>query len=121
LIEKVTWGWYWIPDEVKDIWEFLRKDKNFEVISSQTAASFWNHDFIHRNIYIVKVNNKSYGKALEAFARSKGWNVEETIINCMQNLAFVDAFAVLYANRERIKPEKLAQKKLLEKDIRKAM
>jgi len=132
LIEKVKWGWYWIPDEVEDIWEFLKKDKNFKVISSQTAASFWNHDFIHRDIYVIKVDNKSYQKALEAFARAKGWNlkveyetrkmhyikigglfvedIEETIINCLQNWAFVDAFAVLYANRERIRLEKLAEK-----------
>lgn len=133
LIEKVVWGWYWVPDKVEDVWDFLRKDKNFKVISSQTAASFWNYDFIHRDVYIVKVANKSYGKALRTFAQKRGWNLnvkyedpskmaytkikglfvedmKDAIVSCLQNWAFADAFAVLYANRKRIKIEELKRR-----------
>lgn len=131
LIEKVRWGWYWIPDEVKGVLDFLEKDRNFKVVSSQTAASFWNYDFVHRDIYMVKVKDRSYGEALEAFAKQRGWNirveyikgasdvrcikigkllvedVESTIIECLQNWAFLDGFAALYSNREKIKLKKL--------------
>jgi len=31
LVERVRWGWYWIPDEIKDAWDFFEKDKNFKV------------------------------------------------------------------------------------------
>jgi len=54
----------------------LEKDKNFKVISAQTAASFWNNDFVHRDVYVLKVKDRSYGKALKEFAKKKGWNVE---------------------------------------------
>ncbi|UCE75195.1 MAG: hypothetical protein JSV56_05700, partial [Methanomassiliicoccales archaeon] len=56
LIKNITWGWYWIPSNPKDFFDFLRQDKNFKIISSQTAASFWNYDFIHRDMYTIKVN-----------------------------------------------------------------
>ncbi|MBI4595214.1 MAG: hypothetical protein HY730_02425 [Candidatus Tectomicrobia bacterium] len=125
LVEKVRWGWYWIPDkaQARDFWEFLRKDRSFKIIAGQTAASFWNHDFIHREVYIVKVKDPSYGSALQAFAESRGWNVvvepfeedrkyvkvkgisvetlEDCIIECMRRWAFTDAFAALYENRKR--------------------
>jgi hypothetical protein len=131
LIERVKWGWYWIPVEVKDVWDFLEKDRNFKVVSAQTAASFWNNDFIHRDVYILKVKDKSYGKALKEFARKKGWNVEveyakdaskikyrkvgnlfvedieENVIECLQNWAFADAFATLYENRGKINLDRL--------------
>ena len=120
LIERVKWGWYWIPAEIKDVWDFLEKDKNFKVVSAQTAASFWNNDFVHRDVYVLKVKEKSYGKALKEFARKKGWSIEveylkdpakikyrkvgnllvedieENVIACLQNWAFTDAFATLY-------------------------
>jgi hypothetical protein len=130
-IERVKWGWYWIPTEVKDIWSFLEKDKNFKVVSAQTAASFWNNDFIHRDVYVLKVKDKPYGKALKEFAKKKGWNVEveylkaeskikyrkvgnlfvedieENVIECLQNWAFADAFATLYENRDKINLDRL--------------
>jgi len=34
LIERVKWGWYWFPAEIKDVWDFLAKYKNFKVISA---------------------------------------------------------------------------------------
>ena len=39
-IERVKWGWYWVPTDVKYVWDFLEKDQNFKVVSAQTAASF---------------------------------------------------------------------------------
>jgi predicted transcriptional regulator of viral defense system len=131
LIERVKWGWYWIPAEVKDVWGFLEKDKNFKIVSAQTAASFWNNDFIHRNIYVLKVKDKSYGKALKEFAKKKGWKVEvkyskdatkikyrkvgklivedieENVIECLQRWAFADAFATLYENKDKINLDRL--------------
>ncbi|MBI4528077.1 MAG: hypothetical protein HY695_30145 [Deltaproteobacteria bacterium] len=124
LIERVTWGWYWVPAPVKDVWDFLAKDRNCKVIAVQTAAGFWNHDFIHRNVYRIKVRDESYGKALEAFGRVRGWDIvsepldrhtkcvrvgrllvetiNQSIVDCIQDWAFADAFAALYANRRRI-------------------
>lgn len=133
LIEKVTWGWYWIPDRIKDIWDFLARDKNFKIISAQTAASFWNYDFIHRNVYLLKVADRSYGRALKEFAKKRGWNIEleyikpkevsykkfdnllvedieDNIIECMQRWAFTDAFATLYANRRKLDLASLEKK-----------
>ena len=131
LIERVKWGWYWIPTKVKDVWDFLEKDKNFKVVSAQTAASFWNNDFVHRDVYVLKVKEKSYGKALKEFARKKGWNfeveyakdtskikyrkignllvedMEENVIDCLQNWAFADAFATLYENKDKINLDRL--------------
>ncbi|MEM1545751.1 MAG: hypothetical protein QXY40_02200 [Candidatus Methanomethylicia archaeon] len=129
LVERVRWGWYWVPDDIKDAWDFFEKDKGFKIISCQTAASLWNNDFIHRDAYSLKVSDRSYGKALAEFARKKGWRVQveysakptnyrkagklfvedmdETIIECMQRWAFMDAFAILYSNRDGIKLEKL--------------
>ncbi|MEM4311997.1 MAG: hypothetical protein QXX95_06385 [Nitrososphaerales archaeon] len=131
LVEKVRWGWYWVPDNIKDSWDFFEKDKGFKIISCQTAASLWNNDFIHRDAYLLKVSDRSYGKALEEFAKRRGWRVQvehsakptnyrkagklfvedmdETIIECMSRWAFVDAFATLYSNRDRIKLEDLSK------------
>jgi hypothetical protein len=130
-VERVKWGWYWIPSEVKDVWDFLGTDKNFKVVSAQTAASFWNSDFVHRDIYVLKVKDKSYGKALKKFAKKRGWTVEveyakdaskikyrkfgkllvedieENVIECLQKWAFADAFATLYENRGRISLDRL--------------
>lgn len=133
VIEKVAWGWYWIPDSATDIWQFLREDRNFKVVSSQTAASIWNGDFVHRDVYVLKVTDASYGRALQEFAKKRGWkveleyvkpnevrykrvdgllveDVEESIIECMRKSAFTDAFATLYANRNRVNAGKLAER-----------
>jgi hypothetical protein len=134
LIERVKWGWYWIPTKVKDVWDFLEKDKNFKVVSAQTAASFWNHDFVHRDIYVLKVKDRSYGEALKEFAKKRGWtfeveyskdpseikyrkigkllveDIEENVIDCLQNWAFADAFATLYENRDKINLNRLYRK-----------
>lgn len=133
LIERITWGWYWVPDSASDIWQFLRQDKNFKVIAAQTAASIWNGDFVHRDVYVLKVVDKSYGRALQEFSRKRGWrveleyvkprevryrkvsgllveDVEDTVIECLRRSAFTDAVATLYANRRRIDPDKLAKR-----------
>jgi hypothetical protein len=125
-IEKISWGWYWVPSKTKDFFDFLRQDKNFKIITSQTAASFWNYDFIHRDTYAIKVINKSFGKALHVFCTRKGWDVkveyikpssnikysnsrglliedmEDNIIDCLKNWAFTDAFATIYENKNNI-------------------
>lgn len=54
----------------------MEKDKNFKVVSAQTVASFWNNDFVHRDIYVLKVKDKSYGKALQEFGKKKGWDIK---------------------------------------------
>lgn len=130
-IERVKWGWYWIPSEVKDIWAFLKKDKNFKLVSAQTAASFWNNDFVHRDVYVLKVTDKSYGKALKEFGRKRGWSIEVeyakdasriryrrvrglfvediemNVVECLQKWAFADAFATLHENKARIDLDRL--------------
>ena len=131
LIERVRWGWYWVPTEVKGVWDFLEKDKNFKVISAQTAASFWNNDFVHRDVYVLKVRNKSFGKTLKEFGKKRGWSfeieyakdvskikyrkvgnlyvedIEKNIIECLQKWAFADAFATLYENKSKINLNRL--------------
>lgn len=131
LIERVKWGWYWVPTKIRDIWDFLGKDKNFKVVSAQTAASFWNNDFVHRDVYVLKVKDKSYGKALKEFGKKRGWDIEveyskdpskikyrqignlfvedieDNVIECLQNWAFIDAFATVYENRNRINLDRL--------------
>lgn len=133
LIERIKWGWYWVPVEIKDIWDFLGKDKNFKIVSAQTAASFWNNDFVHREVYVLKVEDKSYGKALQEFAKKRGWRVEVeyskdlskikyrkvgnlrvedieyNVIECLQKWAFTDAFATLYENKNKINLSRLYQ------------
>ncbi len=131
-IEHIKHGWYWVPDEIDDFFDFLRTDKNFKIISAQSAASFWNNDFIHRNVYKIKVKDESYGKALETFAEKRGWlieiviikkdiptvrkyglnieDVQESIIECLRVWAFVDAFSALYLNRRKIKLKELSEK-----------
>ncbi|MBN1784467.1 MAG: hypothetical protein JW815_01865 [Candidatus Bathyarchaeota archaeon] len=131
LIERVKWGWYWVPTKIRDIWDFLGKDKNFKVVSAQTAASFWNNDFVHRDVYVLKVKDKSYGRALKEFGKKRGWDIEveyskapskikyrqignlfvedmeDNVIECLQNWAFIDAFATVYENRKRINLDRL--------------
>jgi len=132
LIEKVRWGWYFVPNNVRDPWDFLEEDRRFKVICCQTAASLWNQDFVHRDAYSLMVSDRSYGRALVEFAKRRGWrinveyvampkgytkigkllveDVNETIIECMQKWAFMDAFAVLYSNRKRIRLEGLLRR-----------
>jgi len=124
LVERISWGWYWIPAKIKDELDFLAKDKNFKVIAAQTAASFWNADFVHRDFCIVKVADRSLAEALEEFSKQKNLKIkveyvkdkmdyamigklniekiEDSIIDCIQNWAFIDAFATLYTNKKRI-------------------
>lgn len=125
-IERISWGWYYIPDSaIKGVFDFLRMDRNFKGLVAQTAASIWNMDFIHRDVYAVAVRNMSFGKALDAFGKKMGWafrievergerkyqnvrglNVEkpgESVAECMQKWAFTDAFAVIQMNK-RIVP-----------------
>ena len=131
-IEHIRHGWYRVPDDIDDFFDFLRSDKNFKIVSAQTAASFWNNDFVHRNVYTIKIKDESYGKALESFAEKRDWLIEieitkkdipiikknglniedipESIIECMQAWAFVDAFSVLYLNRNQIKLKELSEK-----------
>jgi hypothetical protein len=145
-IERITWGWYWVPDDYRDFYDFLKKDRNFKVLSGQSAASFWDYDFVHRDIYNLKVGDHSYKKALETFAKSKGWEVqvdyvkdipesnyvikggiyvetpEDTVIDCLRRWAFLDAFAVLYTNKYRIRLKELYRrtywKRIARSDVR---
>ena len=121
----MTWGWYWIPDDYEGFFDFLAKDKHLKVLQKQSAASYWNGDFVHRDHYTLAVDNGSYGKALEKFAQGRGWNVhvevrnveqlnyqetdgmcveglEETIVDCLKEWAFADAFAVWYENQKSV-------------------
>jgi len=127
---RVGWGWYWIPCEYRDPWDFLAKDRWFKVVIKQTAASIWNYDFVHRDIYRLAVEDRSYKWALEDFAGQMGWSFEveyhnrvpyeyrrvdglfiETsescIVSCMSEWSFMDAFATLYFRRDEIDFEKV--------------
>lgn len=124
-VEKVTWGWFWVPDAYQDFFDFLAQDKHFKVLQKQTAAAVWNGDFVHREHYSIAVKDRSYGRALEAFAKLQGWNVsvetrdfkkgqytkigglyvealEDAIVDCLKEWAFVDAFACLYENYDSV-------------------
>jgi len=126
-VERVCWGWYYLPGEIKDVWDFLAKDRGFKVVIKQTASSIWNYDFIHRNVYRLAVKNPSYKRALKEFARKKSWIFEveyydnlkkkfdyqkvdglfvekpdSCIVNCTVDWSFLDAFATLYFRRDEI-------------------
>ena len=130
-VQRVTWGWYWIPVKYNDFFDFLAKDKHFKVLQKQTAASIWNGDFIHRDHSMVAVKSKGFAKAFKAFSESQGWNVsveirnfeegqyrkvgklyveslEETIVDCLKAWAFADAFAALYDNHGTVNDEGLS-------------
>lgn len=120
-IERV-WGWYWVTAPLEDVWDFLSRDRNFKMVVGQSAASLWNGDFVHREVYIVAVKDASYGRALKAFGQRRGWafeveryrtfphyakidgllveSPEETVIDCLRRWAFMDAFAVLRTRSE---------------------
>lgn len=120
-VERVAWGWYYVPGrrQPASALEFLAADRHFKVVTGQTAASFWNGDFIHREAVTVTVEDPSYKRALEAFAARRGWSIEadvdkearriphkrfgplvvqdrdSTIVDCFQRWAFMDAIATL--------------------------
>jgi len=129
LIRHVSRGWYYIPKE-QDAWSFLATDRNFKVLIKQTAASIWNYDFIHRNVYKLAVKSKSFKKALEAFGEEHGWifeveahnvipyeykrvgnllveSLESSIVSCIADWSFLDALAALYFRREEVDFRKL--------------
>ncbi len=129
-VKRVGWGWYCIPEEYRDPWDFLARDKGFKVVIKQTAASIWNYDFIHRDIYRLAVEDRSYKRALESFAKQMGWSFEveyhdkipyeyrriddlfveapeSCVVSCMSEWSFADAFAVLYFRRGEVDLEKL--------------
>ena len=130
MVRHIGWGWYCISVEYEDPWDFLVKDKGFKVVIKQTAASIWNYDFIHRDIYRLAVEDRSYKRALESFAKQIGWSFEveyhdkipydyrrvdelfveipeSCIVSCMSEWSFTDAFAVLYFRRGEVDLEKL--------------
>lgn len=125
MIERVTWGWYWIPATLNGFLEFVSRQECV-VLQKQTAAGVWNGDFVHRESYTVAVRDSSYARALSAFARSRRWQVtvetrafragdyvkigefwveslEETIVDCVKSWAFADALAALYAHYDAIR------------------
>jgi len=132
-IERVHWGWYYVPEEKQQgVWDFLTSDKGFKVLIKQTAASIWNYDFVHRNVYRLAVKDASYKKALERFGKEKGWifeveyydkmpfeykevdrlfieTPESCLVNCMADWAFLDAFAVLYFRKDDISFDKVRE------------
>ena len=131
LVERVTWGWYFVPAPYRDAVEFLKQDKHFKVLHKQTAAGIWNADFVHHDHYTVAVSDASYARALQAFAEQRGWNItvetrrltkkdyvkigdnyveglEPTIISCLKAWAFTDAFAALHEHERDVRWRKLA-------------
>ena len=129
-VRRAYWGWYYIPEEHKDVWEFLAKDRGFKVLIKQTAASIWNYDFVHRNVYRLAVEDASYKKALEGFGEEKEWIFEveycdkipyeyrevdglmveapePCVVDCAADWAFLDAFAVLYFRKDDTSFEKI--------------
>ena len=131
FIEYVSWGWYFIGTDTNDFMEFIGKDKNLKIIAGQSAASFWNYDFVHRDSYTILVNDKSYMEAMKQFVKLRGWDVgisysnilpmyvkkgnlliedlEPTIFDCIDRWAFLDAFSVVYVQRKKIDLIKLVK------------
>ncbi|MBS7611778.1 hypothetical protein KEJ27_06180 [Candidatus Bathyarchaeota archaeon] len=131
-VERVYWGWYYIPKKQQDVWDFLANDKRFKVLIKQTAASVWNYDFIHRNVYRLAVEDASYKRALEKFGKDRGWifevedhdripyeykevdrlfieTPESCLVNCIADWSFLDAFAVLYFRKDDISFDKVKE------------
>lgn len=144
-VERVRWGWYYIPEKQQDVWDFLARDKGFKVVVKQTAASVWNYDFVHRNVYRLAVEDQSYKKALARFGREKGWifeveyynripykcrevdgllveTPESCVVSCFADWAFLDAFAILYFRKNEISFDKIRElarwKRISRTDIR---
>ncbi|MBI4455273.1 MAG: hypothetical protein HY644_05170 [Acidobacteria bacterium] len=131
-VTRVTWGWYWVPVRRKSVLEFLAKDRNFKVLQKQSAASVWNGDFVHRDIVSVAVQDASFARALRAFAKQQGWGIsvetrrlkpgsykridnlyvealEDTIVDCIKQWAFEDAFAAVQQNRDSLDWNKISK------------
>lgn len=132
MVKHIGWGWYYTSVEWRDVWDFLVKDRGFKVVIKQTAASIWNYDFVHRDVYRLAVEDRSYKRALENLAGQMGWGFEieyhdkvpheyrevdgllvETpescIVSCMSEWSFLDAFAILYFRRDEIDLKKLRE------------
>ncbi len=130
-VRRVGWGWYYIPKE-QDVWDFLAADKNFKILIKQTAASIWNYDFVHRNVYRLAVKDRSFKRALEALGEEKGWifeievyekipfeyervgellveSLESSIVSCIAEWSFLDALSALYFRREEVDFRKLRE------------
>lgn len=124
-VERIDWGWYHLPEEPQDIWDFLAQDKHPKVVIKQTAARFWNQDFVHRNIYHVAVEDPSYKRALESYLDRQGWQAEielseldripsesvdglpvqkaeSCLVDCIAEWSFTDALAVLFFHKTDI-------------------
>jgi hypothetical protein len=131
-VNRVYWGWYNMPEEHKNVWDFLSKDRGFKVLIKQTAASVWNYDFVHRNVYRLAVQDASYKKALEVFGKERGWifeveyhdkvpynyrrmdgllveTPESCLVDCMAEWAFLDAFAILYFRKDDVSFDKVKE------------
>jgi hypothetical protein len=129
-VKKVYWGWYYIPEKQADVWDFLTNDRRFKVLIKQTAASFWNYDFVHRDVYRLAVQDASYKRALERFGKERGWifeveyydkipyeyrevdrlfieTPESCIVNCIADWSFSDAFAILYFRKDDVSLERV--------------
>jgi hypothetical protein len=132
-VEKVSWGWYWIPDKYRHFFDFLAKDKHFKILQKQSAAALWNGDFVHRETYTVAVRDRSYARALKSFASLQGWKVEvearefregeygrmqglrvealeETIVDCVKEWAFADAFASVFQNHKAVDWDRISKR-----------
>jgi predicted transcriptional regulator of viral defense system len=132
-IEKIIWGWYWVPEKYRDFFDFLGKEQHFKVVQKQTAGAFWNGDFIHRDVYRIAVRDRSYGMALEKLAGSHGWKIqietkdfkkstyqrvgricverlEDTIVDCVKEWAFTDAFASLHQHYKKVDWDKISRR-----------
>jgi len=130
-VQRVYWGWYYVPEK-QDVWGFLARDKGLKVVIKQTAASIWNYDFVHRDVYRLAVEDQPYKNALESFAKEMGWVFEveyhdkmpyeyrkvdglsveapePCIVDCMSEWAFMDAFATLYFRKDEISFKKLKE------------
>ena len=92
LIERVKWGWYWVPAKIKEksygkaLKEFARKKG-------------WNIEVEYLNDP-TKIKYRKIGNLLVE-------DIEENVIECLQNWAFADAFATLYENRDKINLNRL--------------
>lgn len=129
-VRHVGWGWYYIPGE-QDVWGFLAADRNFKVLIKQTAASMWNYDFVHRNVYRLAVRDRGFKRALESFGERRGWifevevyekkipyeyervgnllveSLESSIVSCIADWSFLDSLSALYFRREEVDFRKL--------------
>ncbi len=144
-VKRVNWSWYHFPQKYRDLWDFLSKDKGLKVVIKQTAASIWNYDFVHREVYRLAVEDQSYKKALERFAEETGWTFEveyhrkipyeymrvdelfvespeSCVVSCISDWSFMDAFATLYFRRDEIDFNKLKKlgrwKRISKSDVR---